>query len=62
MTDEYHITQILQELSPLEILELCNLHEDPHDLCFALGDHIEENLETIEENLKENGLLDEEED
>lgn len=62
MTDEHHITSILQQLSPLEILEMCNLHEDSYDLCFALGDHIEENVELIEENLRDNGLMDEEED
>lgn len=62
MTDANHIINILKQLSPQEVLEVCQLDDDAELVVSALGDFIEENFEEIQEKLEENGLYDEEED
>jgi len=57
MSTYRHIKSVLESLTPLEILEVCNLHEDPEGLVSALEDHMEENLDLIETELIINGFM-----
>ena len=54
--------EILRQLSPGEVIEMCNLEDSAEDVTDALEDYIAENLDKIRENLIISGLLEEDED
>ena len=59
MSNYGHIKAVLQELSPMEVQEMCGLDEDTSVFVEALEDYIEDNLEDIEQNLIASSLISE---
>ena len=56
------IITCLKSRSPLEILELIGLDENPEMLVESLLEYIDDSLEYITQQMKQNGLLDEDEE
>jgi len=54
-----NVSEILIQLRPSEIMEVCFPEEDTEEIVYALQDHIEDNLENIESELVLNGLMEE---
>lgn len=57
MTTFTHVTEVLKQMSPLEILEMCGLDEAPEALVDALSDNIEDNVELVRSNLIDNNII-----
>lgn len=55
-----HVKEILLNLTPLDVIDVCGLEDDVERLVSALEDYIEDNMEDIELRLIESSLLSEE--
>jgi hypothetical protein len=56
------VIDILKQLTPGQVIDMCDLEHDTESTVMALEGYVEDNLATIIDNLVVNGLLEELED
>jgi len=59
MASVNQIKDVLKQLQPHEVIDMCELYEDAEVLTEVLDDYIEDNAKMIQGNLIANGLMEE---